>query len=149
MKCYAHPDVEAKAFCTDCGHAVCSDCRVKVGVRLLCQECARSRLGAPAQPPRSEANALAIVSLLLGIVGLLACACAGSIGGLPVGAAAIIAGVIARGQIAEGRGDGGNRLVANLGIAIGIAEVALSLLVLFAAGLLAILGFIAQATGQG
>lgn len=148
MKCYVHPDVEAQAACTRCGRAVCADCAVNVGGRFVCRECVAAQAQA-AQGPVAETNTLAVVSLLVGLLGLLACVCAGSFGGLPIGAAAIVFGYLARQQIADQQNVGSSSLLANLGIGLGAAEVILSVLFLLGMGSLSFLAVLSQLASRG
>ena len=103
MKCYVHPEAEAVATCTGCGKAVCQTCAIDVGGKIFCQQCLAS--GVPTQRAaieRTPTNPLAIISLALGILGLIGCCCGGSIGGLIFGLPAAITGWVARRQILEG-----------------------------------------------
>jgi len=71
MKCYYHPEVEAVATCSNCGKAICQTCSVDVAGRLTCQRCLASGNVARLQAqPTKPTNTLAIVSLVLGVLGL-------------------------------------------------------------------------------
>jgi len=148
MKCYAHPEVEAQATCTHCGRAICSACAVNVGGKFVCRDCVAAQVMIAPPAPTSETNVLAVVSLLLGVLGLLACACAGSFGGLPVGAAAAVVGYLARQQIAKQPSSGSSKTLATIGIGLGIAEAILSLVVLLALGSVSLLSLVSQ-SGPG
>lgn len=134
MKCYYHPDAEAVGTCTGCGKAICQACAVILSGRLRCRHClssgkvARGRV-AETVPP----NPLAMVSLALSILGLLGCACAGSIGGILFGVPAGITGWIARKQLMQAEQNQQGLQLATVGLVLGIAEVVLGIagLVLF------------------
>jgi len=86
MKCYYHPEADAVATCTDCGRAICQSCAVNVAGKLLCQQCLAAGTTVRGRAVESvPTNPLAILSLVLGILGLLGCACGGSIGGILFG----------------------------------------------------------------
>jgi hypothetical protein len=74
MKCYYHPETDAVAACTNCGKAICQSCSINVTGRLICQTCLASgsatRYPAQSIQPARSTNTLAIVSLVLGIMGL-------------------------------------------------------------------------------
>lgn len=134
MKCYNHPEVDAVATCTDCGKAICQTCAVNVAGRLLCQRCLASGTAAIGRAAEAiPTNPLAIVSLGLGILGLLGCMCGGSIGGILFGGPAGITGWIARKQLLQGEQSQQGLQLATIGLVLGIAEVVLSIvgLVLF------------------
>lgn len=84
MKCHYHPEVDAVATCMDCGRAICQSCAVNVAGRPLCRQCLASDTAIRSRAESVPTNPLAIVSLILGILGLLGCACGGSIGRIPV-----------------------------------------------------------------
>jgi hypothetical protein len=115
MKCYVHPEIEAVATCTNCGKAICQTCSVDVSGRVICQNClASGNLTRPpiqAIQPAKPTNALAIVSLILGILGL----CGGFLFSIP----AWITGYFALKQIAEDQNQEGAQL-ANVGKWLGI-----------------------------
>ena len=131
MKCYYHPEAEAVATCTDCGKAICQICAVNVAGKLLCQQCLAS--GATVRGRAVEGvstNPLAIISLVLGILGLLGCTCGGSIGGILFGVPAGITGWIARNQILQGEQNKQGLQLATVGLVLGIVELILSIVVL-------------------
>jgi hypothetical protein len=74
MKCYYHPDVEAVATCSNCGKGVCQICSVDVAGRIVCSKCLSSgnfpRYQPPPLQPSKPYNILAIVSIILGILGI-------------------------------------------------------------------------------
>jgi hypothetical protein len=74
MKCYYHPDTDAVAACTNCGKAICQSCSVNVSGKLICQTClssgAATSYRSQSIQPAKTTNTLAIVSLVLGIMGL-------------------------------------------------------------------------------
>ena len=134
MNCYYHPEVEAIATCTSCGKAICQKCTVDVAGRFVCQQCLSSSTTSGGQTPTSiPTNPLAIVSLILGILGLLGCICGGSIGGILFGVPAGITGWIARKQLSQAEQNQQGLQLATVGLVLGIAEVVLGivLLVLF------------------
>ena len=51
MKCSNHPEVEAIAFCGQCGRALCAECRREVRGMVYCESCLAARLQSPALPP--------------------------------------------------------------------------------------------------
>ena len=72
MKCKNHPDAEAVGACVGCGAGVCEQCRLMLGGKVYCQECAdraveQSSAGAPAAP-RPQAPG-AVTSLVCAIIG--------------------------------------------------------------------------------
>ncbi|MDX9991913.1 MAG: DUF4190 domain-containing protein [Anaerolineales bacterium] len=112
MKCYYHPETEAIATCTSCGKAICESCSVNVAGKILCQQCLSSGGANPIQTqPSKPNNPIALVSLILGILGLC--------GGLFFSIPAWILGVIAQKQIAENPEQEGSQF-ANLGKILGI-----------------------------
>lgn len=148
MKCYYHPEVDAVATCTDCGKAICQSCAVNVGGRLLCQQCLASGTAIRGRAESVPTNPLAIVSLVLGILGLLGCVCGGSIGGILFGVPAGITGWIARKQFLQsGQGQQGLQL-ATVGLILGIAEVVLSIVVLVVFGSVYGLAFLSELLRQ-
>ncbi len=69
MNCYYHPSVEAIATCVACGKAVCNTCAVEISGRLTCQNClANGRLSV--SQPSKPTNSLAVVSVILGVIGI-------------------------------------------------------------------------------
>lgn len=135
MKCYVHPEAEAVATCTGCGKAVCQTCAIDVGGKIFCQQCLAS--GVPTQRAaieRTPTNPLAIISLALGILGLIGCCCGGSIGGLIFGLPAAITGWVARRQILEGSQPDQALTLATVGLVLGIGESAASIILLVVGG---------------
>jgi hypothetical protein len=112
LKCYNHPEIEAVATCTSCGKAICQTCSVDVAGKITCQRCLSMGILArhPAQPSKPY-NPLAIVSLVLGILGL----CGGIFSSIP----AWIIGNIAQKQIAENPNQEGAQ-IANAGKMLGM-----------------------------
>jgi len=131
MKCYYHPEIDAVATCTTCGKAICQSCAVNVAGRLVCQPCLAS--GAAVRSRAADAtptNPLAIISLVLGILGLLGCVCGAGIGGIIFGVPAGITGWIARKQLLQaGQSQQGLQL-ATVGLVLGVAEVTMGIVVL-------------------
>ena len=141
MNCYFHPEAESVATCVSCGKPVCQDCAVDVRGKIHCQPCLAStdRPGVgtlPTVPAASSVptNTLAIVSVALGVVGLLGCVCGGGIGGLLFGIPATITGWVARKQILEAGSEQQGSELATVGLVLGIAEVILSILILVLVG---------------
>lgn len=135
MKCHCHPEAEAVATCVDCGKAICQACAVNVAGKLLCQQCLAS--GTATRGRAADAvptNTLAIVSLILGILGLLGCFCGGSIGGILFGVPAGITGWIARKQILQAEQKQQGLELATFGLILGIAEVVLGIVILALCG---------------
>lgn len=75
MKCFYHPDVEAIGTCTNCGKAICADCSMEVGGKLVCKPCTEkmaAQCAAPPAPCRKEPALALLLSLIGGLVsGLL------------------------------------------------------------------------------
>ena len=145
MKCYVHPDMDAIATCTECGKAVCETCAVDVGGRVHCQQCLAA--GVPVQHAtveRTPTNPLAIISLALGILGLIGCCCGGTIGGLIFGLPAAITGWIARKQILEGEQPDQALTLAMVGLGLGVGESAISIILLVIGGSFWSLAFLTE-----
>jgi uncharacterized membrane protein HdeD (DUF308 family) len=138
MKCYYHPEVDAVATCMSCGKAICQSCAVDVTGKVYCQQCLASGTIAKGRAVETiPTNPLAIISLILGILGLLGCACGGSIGGILFGVPASITGWIARKQLLQAQQEQQGMQLATIGLVLGIAEVIMSvvLLILFGAAI--------------
>jgi hypothetical protein len=144
MKCYIHPEIDAVATCANCGRAICQTCAVNVAGRLVCQRC----VTAGAVPvthsisaSRSQ-NLLAILSLLVGILGVIGCLCGGVIGGLVFGLPAALFGYLARQSLLRpGNREEGLQL-ATIGMWLGLAEVGLSVVAFLFLGGAVGLGFL-------
>ncbi len=67
MKCYMHPDAEAVGTCTSCGKAICGQCAVDVGSRLVCRSC----LALGQQSGDKDPNTAFLIELVGGFFGLL------------------------------------------------------------------------------
>ena len=131
MKCYVHPDAEAVATCIECGKAVCETCAVDVGGKIFCQQCLASGVSPHgAAVERTPTNPLAIISLALGVLGMLGCCCGGSIGGLIFGLPAAITGWIARKQIRETELPDQVMTFAMVGLILGIGESVVSIVLI-------------------
>ncbi len=112
MKCYYHPEIEAAATCVVCGKAICQTCSVDVAGRMTCQSCLSTGNATRIQTqPGKSSNPLAIVSLILGILGLC--------GGLFFSIPAWITGSIAQKQIQDNLNQEGMQL-ANAGKTLGM-----------------------------
>ncbi len=128
MKCYTHPDVEAVGTCVSCGKAVCTGCAVDVAGKIHCQRCVAVGAARGASATGGlPTNPLAIVSLVLGVLGLLGGFCTGPIGALLLGAPAAVTGWVARQQLAESGQDQQGMQFATIGLVLGGVVVALSL----------------------
>ena len=58
MKCAVHPDVDAVAYCRNCGKALCSTCARPVRDVIYCEDCLAAHLGlATPAPPATRAAA--------------------------------------------------------------------------------------------
>ncbi len=51
MKCAVHPDVDAVAYCRNCGKPLCSVCARPVRDVIYCEDCLAATLGLPTPPP--------------------------------------------------------------------------------------------------
>lgn len=147
--CYFHPGVEAVATCINCGKAVCADCMVDVNGQIHCKECVAvgdivGKSPPPVQSTAVPTNPLAIISLVVGILGLIGCICGGGIGLLLFGTPAAIIGWIARKQITEAGSAQKGMELATIGLVIGIAEVVLGVGLLIFAGSLIGLSFLSN-----
>lgn len=68
MNCYYHPNIEAKATCVSCGRAVCHTCAVDIAGKITCQNCVAN--GKLAPQSNKPTNSLAVVSIVLGVLGI-------------------------------------------------------------------------------
>ncbi len=135
MQCYFHPESEAIATCTACGKAVCQSCSVEVSGKINCRQCVSVRARAPKRVTEIKpTNPLAIISIILGVLGLGGCLCGGSIGGILLGTPAIILGWIARKQLLETDETQQGMQIATIGLILGAVEVILSMFVLLIFG---------------
>src|SRR5277367_4512044 len=55
MKCAVHPDVDAVAYCRNCGKPLCSVCARPVRDVIYCEDCLAATLGLPSPPPPTTA----------------------------------------------------------------------------------------------
>src|SRR5277367_4273815 len=55
MKCAVHPDVDAVAYCRNCGKPLCSVCARPVRDVIYCEDCLAATLGLPSPPPPTAA----------------------------------------------------------------------------------------------
>lgn len=135
MKCYYHPEVDAVAACTNCGKAICQADSVNVSGRIVCQKClAVGPIAAGPIVAARPTNPMAIVSLAVGVLGLLGCLCGGGIGGLVFGVPAALIGYLARQQLAQPNANQEGLQLATIGMGLGLAEVGLSVAVLVLIG---------------
>ena len=135
MNCYVHPSINAVGTCVHCGRAVCTECATVVGGRVYCRNCSAS--GAPLQQA-GRTNALAIASLVLGLLSIPMVFCYG--GGILLGIAAFITGLIARRQIKESGGSQSGDGMALAGVIMGGLVGVLVGLAILAIVILALLG---------
>lgn len=131
MKCYYHPAVEAVATCSNCGRAICEQCSVDVSGKVMCRECISNSQANQGRTP----DPLAIISLVLGVLGVLALCCGGPIGGIPVGGAAAVTGWIAKNRVLK-KDDPGQygKEFALAGLILGAVEVGFGLVFLLITG---------------
>jgi len=54
MKCAVHPEVDAIAYCRNCGKALCAACARPVRDVIYCEDCLAAHLGLTAPPPATE-----------------------------------------------------------------------------------------------
>ena len=122
--CFFHPENRAALSCERCGRFICAVCDMPLGTRHLCPTCLTSGLGGEKLPELVVRRFLwADTALLVGLLPLLA--------GLFVWPAFIVAGPAAifcalfgwkrPGSLAHGR----RRWAAVLGIALGVAQLAI------------------------
>jgi Domain of unknown function (DUF5668) len=57
MKCAVHQEVDAIAYCRNCGKALCTACARPVRDVIYCEDCLAAHLGLTAPPPATEAPA--------------------------------------------------------------------------------------------
>ena len=136
MQCYVHPDREAVATCTSCGRAVCDECSIEASGKIVCRNCiSEGRVPSSVSlVSTSTTNPLAIVSLVLGVLGLCASCCGGIFGSLLFGLPAAATGYIARRQILESANADQGLPLATAGMILGLSMVALSAIVLALVG---------------
>ncbi len=91
MKCYNHPDVEAIGTCTSCGKAICSDCSMDVGGKLVCKPCTE-KMAVQCAAPQAAARKEPALALLLSLVG-------GIVSGLFIGLGQVYNGQVKKGII--------------------------------------------------
>lgn len=68
MKCYLHNEVDATSTCTRCGKALCSECAINVGGKIMCKQCTEQMASSAAYIPvvnRKEPLLSLILSFLL------------------------------------------------------------------------------------
>jgi hypothetical protein len=124
MKCYYHPENDAIGTCTNCGKAICQIDAVDVSDKFICKECLNKKGITEAKPVNSTpTNSLAVISLILGILGIGGCCCLAGYGGIIVGLPSLITGWIARKQIiASGQNQQGMTL-AYVGMVLGSIQI--------------------------
>lgn len=129
MKCYYHSEVDAVNTCSNCGKAICQPDIVNVVGKVVCQQCVSTNKITTyvVAPPPIPTNALAIVSLGLGILGLISCFCV-PISGSIFGFLAAILGYKARKQILESEENQQGMQLATIGMGLGIVEVAIGII---------------------
>ena len=114
MNCYIHPDREAAGTCGGCGKLIFAESTTAVLDKNYCTQCVAR--GVPNQSTAST-KALAITSLVLGIVSFPAAFCCGC--GMIFAIAAIVFGLIARSQIKQSGGRQGGAGLALAGLILG------------------------------
>lgn len=124
MQCYVHSESEAVASCKNCGKAICKFCSVDVSGKIYCQQCLAS--GTTTSAPSIKTNSLAIISIVLGLIGLCGCLITG--GGLLFGIPAAITGRLARKQIQEDNQEQRGFELATAGLVLGLIEIVFSVL---------------------
>jgi len=62
-KCFYHPEVDAVAYCRNCGKALCTECRRAVREVVYCEDClaVMTKQAAPAAPSPGVALALGFI----------------------------------------------------------------------------------------
>lgn len=75
MDCYYHPGTPAAGVCTQCGNAICSQCRMQIQGKAVCRACVAKGAGL-ARPASEGPSTMAIVAFVLSIVGISNCATA-------------------------------------------------------------------------
>lgn len=76
MECAFHPGIGAIGVCTNCGRAICGECRMELGGKLLCRTCVSMGAGIPVtKPVRAPAgpSGVAITAFVLSVVGFFFC----------------------------------------------------------------------------
>jgi len=102
MKCNYHPENESVSICAVCGKGICQLCLVDVAGQSTCLHCLSSgEMQSIRAAPSNPMNTLAIVSVVMGVLGL----CTG-IFAIP----AWVTGHIAQKQIAENPNQAGMEL---------------------------------------
>lgn len=130
MRCYNHSEVDAITTCTRCGKAICSSCAVDVSGRIICTQCLSSgNIIRNQNQAVRPSNTLAIVSLVLGILGLCG-------GGIFFSIPAWITGQIALNQILGDPNQEGEQL-AKIGKIMGMV-----ITILFGVAIICYVGFI-------
>jgi hypothetical protein len=120
MNCYIHPEREATGTCVACGKFICPQCTTAVLNRNYCPNCAARGVVYQTSP---STNALAIVSLIFGIIGLPLAICYGF--GIIFSITAVITGLIGRHQIKQSGGRQTGEGLALTGLILGLIVTAL------------------------
>jgi Domain of unknown function (DUF4190) len=123
MNCYIHPELEATGTCVGCGKFIGAECTTTISDKNYCPQCVAK--GVPYQTSTST-NALAIISLIFGIVSIPTAFCYGC--GIIFAIVAIITGLIARSQIKQSGGRQGGDGLALAGLIIGALVAALAII---------------------
>ena len=149
MKCYYHPEVEAADICTNCGKAICESDSVNVADKIVCKSClSTGNLAKDATTkPSVPTNPLAVVSIGSGVIGFMGCCCFGILG-IIFGVLAAVTGYMARKQILESSEPQQGEQLATIGMILGVAEVALGLILFFVMISFYGIGFFAEFVDQ-
>jgi TM2 domain-containing membrane protein YozV len=67
MKCYTHNDADASGTCVECGRALCSDCIVNAGGKVICKDCADKLASGQIHSPEYKKEPL--LAVILGLLG--------------------------------------------------------------------------------
>jgi hypothetical protein len=122
VHCFHHLRITAVDICARCGRAARPSGVIDAPARMLYRSCqAACAAGITLHP-------LALTSLVLGIVGLI-CICVTPMGGIAFGVPAALMGWLARRHIAAAKQGTHGLPLATVGLALGIAGVAIGAVV--------------------
>jgi hypothetical protein len=135
MFCANHPEVEAVTTCASCGKQICATCSNPVMGKTICPDClAMGRYDHPQSVSSSSTNILAIISLVSVVLGLLGCGLCGSFSLFIGGAVGAVTGFLGRRQISQPGSTQGGASMATISMWLGVAEIALGVVVILVAG---------------